>query len=198
MPSRRAGSGQPKPFFAAWRDQLPGVAASLTTAVILFAASLSFAPVRHWLFAQDVATYPLICTADPVAGPNGRRIVEFYIINRSRDNFSGEQLQQALDTALRGSGSSASAAITLPLEDQAGRIERVVADEAFNRGKGELRARIDGQSVRIDVGEIHGGAILRVLVVVAGLPDVGPVSRDAKLAVPFDYLGMQESCYTRG
>lgn len=196
MPSR-ATKGR-KPFLAAWRDQLPGVAASLTTALILFAASLSFAPVRHWLFARDVATYPLICTADPVAGPNGRRIVEFYIINRSRDNFSGEQLQQALDTALTGSGATASATIRLPFDGTVGRIERVVADEAFNRGKGELVAAIDGQSVRIRIGEIHGGAILRVFIVVAGLPDIGPIPRDAKIAVPFNYLAMQESCYTRG
>jgi len=57
---------------------------------------------------------------------------------------------------------------------------------------------IDGQSVRIRIGDIHAGAILRVLIVVAGMPDIGPIPRDAKIAVPFNYLAMQESCYTRG
>lgn len=197
MPRRAPAKGERKPFFAAWRDELPRIAAGLTTALILFVASLSFTPVRRWLFASDVAAYPLICTADPVSAPGGRRLVEYYIVNRSEENFTEERLQQILEDALRGSGGAGSAMIELPFDTGAGRIERVFADAAFNQDKGEVHVAHDGERVRIRIRWIHGGAILRVFLVVAGVEDVGPVSRDAKLAVPFDYRAMQQSCYTR-
>ena len=194
----RPGASEPrKPFVTAWREELPRVAASLTTALILFLASLSFTPVRRWLFASDVPAYPLTCTADPVATADGRRLVEFYIVNRSRDNFTGEDLQRRLDEALRGSGASGSATIMLPFRDDGGRIERASADRQFNEGKGEIHVAHDDRGVRIAVREIHGGALLRVHIIVSGATDIGPVSRDAKVAVPFDYLAIQESCYTR-
>lgn len=192
-----SSSGGARRFLAAWRDEMPRVAASLTTALILFLISLSFAPVRQWLFGQEAASYPLICTADPIAAPGGRRIVEFYIVNRTGDNFTGEELQRRLDETLRGSGSRASATIALPFNSEIGRIEQVRGDEAFNDGKGELVAKIEGRRVRIRIADIHGGAILRVLITLADLPDIGPIPRDAKVAVPFDYLAMQEACYTR-
>jgi hypothetical protein len=192
-----SSKGGARRFLAAWRDELPRVAASLTTALVLFLISLTFAPVRQWLFGQEVGSYPLICTADPVAAPDGRRIVEFYLVNRSRDNFSGEELQRRLDETLRGSGTKASATITLPFNSEIGRIERVYGDDAFNEGKGELVPRIDGRQVRIGVGQIHGGAIMRIFIVLADMPDIGPIPRDAKIGVPFDYLDMQEACYTR-
>ena len=184
-------------FYEAWRDELPGVAASVTTALILFLISLSFAPVRQWLFAEEVASYPLICTADPVSAPGGRRIVEFYIVNRSQDDFTGEELQRRLDESLRGSGARAGAAIVLPFNSALGRIEQARGDDAFNDGKGELAVRNEGTSVRIGIADIHGGAILRVLITLADMPDIGPIPRDAKVAVPFDYQGLQEACYTR-
>lgn len=197
MPSPGNARRAPKSFVAKWRDQLPNVAASLTTALVLFLVSLSFTPVRRWLFASEVASYPLLCTADPVAGPGGRRIVEFYVINRSPDNFSEQQLQRMLDSALEGTGSAASASILLPFDSAIGRIERAYADEAFNRDKGVLLVRQSERAVRLQVTQIHGGAILRAYVILADMPDIGPISRDAKIAVPFDYLDMQEYCYTR-
>jgi len=197
--TRRAAASRPrKPFVAAWREELPRVAASLTTALILFLASMSFTPVRRWLFASEVPAYPLICTADPLAAGDGRRLVEFYILNRSRDNFTGEDLQRRLNEALQGSGASGIATIVLPFRDEGGgRIERAVADREFNEGKGEIHVAHDDRAVRIGVRQIHGGALLRVQIIVSGIADFAPVSRDAKVAVPFDYLAMQESCYTR-
>lgn len=197
MPSPSGSKPPSQSFLAKWRDQLPNVAASLTTALILFLVSLSFTPVRRWLFAGEVASYPLLCTADPVAGPGGRRIVEFYVINRSPENFSQQQLQQLLDTSLEGTGAAASASIVLPFDSEIGRIERAFADDAFNRDKGVLLVRQSERSVQLQVTQIHGGAILRAYLVLADMPDIGPISRDAKVAVPFDYRDMQEYCYTR-
>ena len=154
--------------------------------------------MRKWLFSAETAPYPLVCTADPVAAPDGRRIVEFYILNRSREDHSGDQLQQSLNEALRGSGSSPSAAIVLNLTGGEGRIEGAVPDAEFNRGKGELTASVEGETVRIRIGRINGGSLLRVNIVLAGMADIGPISRDAKVAVPFDYQDIQEACYTRG
>jgi hypothetical protein len=197
MPRASANNGSAGQFLQAWRGELPKVAASLTTALILFLASLTFAPVRQWLFGREVASYPLICTADPVAGPGGRRTVEFYVVNRSDKNFTGEELQRQLDDALRGSGSRASAGIRLPFDSVVGRIEQVRVDQAFNDSKGQLIATTNGRAVLIRIGDIHAGAILRVYIDLAGFPNLSPITRDAKGQVPFDYQTMQGACYTR-
>jgi len=184
-------------FLQKWRDELPGVAASLTTAFVLFLVSLSFAPVRNWLFGEEARAYPIFCTADPVVARDGRRIIEFYIVNRSLEDYSAEALQGLLDQTLRGSGTSASAAITLPFRGGEGRIERAYADAEFNRGKGEILVRAEPGAVHIGLRQIDGAAILRVFIVLADMPDVGPIPRDAKVAVPFEFHDIQENCYTR-
>ena len=57
--TKAADKDRPATFVAQWRGELPRVAASLTTALVLFLVSLTFAPVREWLFGQDVPSYPL-------------------------------------------------------------------------------------------------------------------------------------------
>lgn len=185
-------------FAQQWRAELPRVAASLTTALALFLASLTFAPVREFFFGEEVRSYPIFCTADPVVAPGGRRIVEFYIVNRSPDDYTADALQRELNEALRGTGSSASAAIVLPFDGVEGRIERAYADADFNRGKGELLVRAEPGAVRLVLRQIDGGAILRAVIVLADMPDIGPIPRDAKVAVPFDFQDIQQACYTRG
>jgi hypothetical protein len=185
-------------FLAAWWGELPRVAASLTTALILLLVSLTFKPVRDWLFQTDVATYPLACSADPLPAPGGRRIVEFYVVNRTARDFTGEELQSQLDETLRGSGSSARTEIVLPFNSSLGRIETARQDADFNNGKGELVVRAEARGVRISVRQIDGASILRAIIVLADMPDAGPFPRDAKVAVPFEFDDIRESCYTRG
>ena len=185
-------------FFAKWKAQLPNVATSLTTALLLFLVSLTFAPVRGWLFPSAARGYPILCTADPVAAPGSRRIVEFYVVNRSRAELTGQELQQSLDKALEGTGLGGSAAIDLPFVGAEGRIERAYADIAFNEGKGELGVARSPTGIRVTIRQIDGTSILRAIFVVAGVADTGPVARDAKLTgVPFRFDEIQEACYTR-
>ncbi|MBV9931441.1 MAG: hypothetical protein JO013_10920 [Alphaproteobacteria bacterium] len=186
-------------FLGKWRAQLPNVAASLTTALVLFLASLTFAPVRGWLFPRDVRTYPIFCTADPVVGADGKRIVEFYVVNRTGSDYSGAELQENLDKALEGTGLRGRAQIDIPFVGAEGRIERAYADATFNDGKGDLGVVTTPAGVRITIRQIDGDSILRVIVVVAGMPDIGPIPRDAKITgIPFRFQEIQEACYTRG
>jgi hypothetical protein len=186
-------------FIEKWKANLPGVAASLTTASILFLASLAFAPVRSWLFPGKAANYPIFCTADPVAGEGGRRIVEFYIVNHSDKGFSGAELQKTLDGALQGTGLSGRAVIELPFDGVEGRIEKAYPDTAFNNGKGQLGVAASASGVRLTIGQIDSASILRAIIVFADMPDLGPIPRDAKaLAIPFRLADLEEACYTRG
>lgn len=185
-------------FLAKWRAQLPGVAASLTTALILFLVSLAFAPVRAWLFPGEAKAYPIFCTADPVAGEQGKRIVELYVVNRSRTDYTGEELQQLLDRALEGTGLSGRASIDFPYIGAEGRITAAYADSAFNDGKGDLGVAWSPAGVRLTLRQIDSASILRAIVVVSGLTDAGPLPRDSKvMGVPLRFEEIQESCYTR-
>jgi hypothetical protein len=185
-------------FFTAWRNALPGVAANLTTAFLVFLASLTFSPVRQWLFGSTVATYPLICAAEPLADATGtKRIVELYIINRTEDEYTREQLQSVLSDALKGSGTSGTPSFSLPYTRGVGTIESAVPDAEFNKSKGELQVVNRGTRVDVNVQSIGSRAILRVLITVAGLPDKQPVERIAKSAVPFAFGQLQDACYGR-
>ena len=58
--------------------------------------------------------------------------------------------------------------------------------------------RRDRHKVQIAIRQIDAGAILLVRILLADMPDVGTVPRDAKVLVPFSFEDMQEACYTRG
>lgn len=197
MSEVREGGGGFARLFAKYVDALPGVAASLTTALALFLFSLLFAPVRGLLFGTGAPDYPIFCTADPVQGPGDTRIVEFYVVNRSRHGFTAPELQRTLDEALAGSGTAGAAAIRLPFKKIEGRVAKAAPDAEFNDGKGVLGVVHDADGVRIVIQQIHGASILRARIEVAGMEPNSAMTRDTKLAVPFDFEDLQESCYTR-
>ena len=184
-------------FLGKYVDGLPSVATSLTTALALFLFSLLFAPVRGWLFGAGAPDYPIFCTADPVQGPGDTRIIEFYVVNRSRHDYTAPELQRALSAALQGTGTTGAAAIGLPFEQGEGLIARAYPDTEFNDGKGVLGVERTAEGVRIVIQRIHGASILRAKIEVAGMEPNSAMERDTKLAVPFEFEDIQEACYTR-
>jgi len=175
------------------------------TALILFSASLIFAPVRHLFFPSVIDSYPLICRAEAtVDAPRRNLVVEFYIINRRKDAYTNETLTDFLQQNNSDTQSVISPNIELKMSREVGRIESASADTEFNRSKGELNVSHKERSATISIDKIEPRAILRVLVVVADLPELRAspqadqyVTRVDKNAVPLVFDQYLDACYTR-
>lgn len=190
-----------------WEQQiLRPVTTSLLTALILFAASLTFRPVRAFLFPPRVVTeYPLICTAEPYLDQAKKQVlVDFFIVNRTGNLYSREELSALLHAHSQDQTAQPSPDIHLrharyvdgkPI----GRIENVLLDKEFNRGKGALRIDRDGDFLSILVDSIEQRAIMKVTFVLEPFNvDPSVVLRTAKVIVPFDFRQYEDACYTRG
>lgn len=184
-----------------WQEKLlVPVLVNLTTASLLFATSLVFRPVRQWLFPPErTLEYPLICTAEPYVTDSGEKLtVDFFIINRTGEEYIREQLVQFLKTQNPDPQSSPSPDIRLNYYRKVGNIESATADTEFNDDKGDLRVSLDKVSnqIQIIVRKIQLRAVLKVNIVVAGLPDVRGVNRMTKQQIPFHYEAYQDACYS--
>jgi hypothetical protein len=190
--------------FKDWQDKIVRpVLVNLTTAFLLFLASLSFAPVRSWLFpAETIRDYPLISTAEPsVSKADNRLIVEFFVINRTDHPYTREELVRFLHSNNPDARSKPSPDIELAYWRKVGKIEDVFVDKEFNDQKGTLDVVFQPGSDRIviKVVNIKARAVMKVSVVIVGLPEVGSasISRMAKDAVPLLYEDYQDACYMR-
>jgi hypothetical protein len=184
------------------KSELPGgiasVIASLTTALVIFLASLFFKPVREWLFPPAVANdYPLICAAEPVVDEASQKLkVEFFIINRTGKEYVREDLARILSSNTAQEGAASTPEILLTYSRNVGTIGTVHVDENFNKDKGRLSIFTPDKAIQIVVNQIKARAIMRVDIMIDNLPDLGAISRMTTAAVPFarDYL---DACYTR-
>ncbi len=195
--------------FREWRKSIAvPVVINVTTALVLFLAALMFKPVRHWLFPPEtIAAYPLLCTAEPFAKPgSGVLHVEFFIINRTRDTYSREDLARFLATHNPDPSVTPSPDITLTywrLVDgrPVGRIGRPSLDRDFNYGKGEVSAVVDEKlnRVKISVGHINPRAIIKVSIPIHDLPDLADmdIRRTDKAMIPLEFHDYEQGCYGR-
>jgi len=178
-----------------WENQiLRPILVSAISAVVLVSGTLVFAPVRRFLFpSEERRDYPLLCTAEPVVENSGNLLmVDFYIINRTDDEQTIEKLRQVL---ARESGESPT--INLHYYREIGQVSPT-ADNNFNEDKADLEVKADGNMVQIVPKRISPRAIARVRIEVAGLPDLGGITRAAHASIPFDNLALYErACYTR-
>jgi hypothetical protein len=162
-----------------YKEIIIPVIVNVCTALVLFMAAMMFKPVRQWLFPpEDIREYPLICTAEPVIDTaNNELIVEFFIINRSKDEYSREDLSQFLVTRNPDPGVTISPDIELKywriVDDKPlGRIGKPYLEADFNRGKGEVNAVVDEKenTVRIRMDHINRRAIIKVSIPIFDLP----------------------------
>jgi hypothetical protein len=196
-------------LFENWEQQmLRPVLVSLCTALLLFTASLTFAPVRRFFFPSVIQEYPLVCTVEPyVSRSREKLLVDVFILNRTDDPRTREALQTFLRNNDPGSDKSLSPDILLTYRrfigpTQVGEIEDAYPDKEFNDGKGELDVISRRDSVEIRVKKIIGHALLKATVVVAGIPDLKDIAhtidRSTKdLFVPLAYKKYEEGCYQR-
>jgi hypothetical protein len=194
-------------LFQDWEQQiLRPVLTTLLTALILFASSMLFKPVRAFLFpSPDVKEYPLYCTAEPYLGPSGKDLlVDFFIINRTNDEYSREQLSSILQSGNRDPDVVLSPDISLKYSRRidgrpVGKVEEVLLDRDFNLNKGELAIDRRDDSVSIKINRVGERAVMKVTIRVTGLPDLenSAVTRMAKGLVPLDFRRYQDGCYTR-
>jgi hypothetical protein len=198
MPSAAKPPSKPPSFFVAWRAEWPKIAAGLTTAFLLFLASLAFEPVRQWLFPAKDKSYPLFCTAEQEADmATGRMMVRFYIVNRTGEEFTDETLKERLAAIDRRTGGRSTPLVTLTRWRNEGRVESAQADRVFNGDKGEISVRPVGSGVAIRVSHIMPRAILRVTIPVAGLPDLQPEPLSARAIIPLNVSDYVDACYGR-
>lgn len=194
-------------LFENWEQQiLRPIINSLMAALLLFASSLLFKPVRTFLFpSPEVKEYPLHCTAEPYLDPSGQfLLVDFFIINRTGKEYSREDLENILRANNPDPSIVMSPDIVLKYSNLVngrpiGRIEEVLENSDFNHDKGEivLNHRADLASLRIN--SIAERAVIKVTLKIAGLPDLqnAGVSRMAKNLVPVNFRPYEAGCYTR-
>ena len=187
-------------FFEKWRNELPGVAASLTTAFLLFLASIIAYRFKDALWPSDALGYPLICIGEAVASEQPDAMtVEFYVINTTDETYSERQLEEQLKAASAGTTAVLSPTIELESIRDFARIEPAMADAEFNKDKGELivMSKPGSNRVQIRVAKIDARAILRAYITVSGLPMLNPPSRAAKSDLPFNIRDYEDACYHR-
>jgi hypothetical protein len=187
-------------FFSKWKDELPKVAASLTTALLIFAASTVAYRFRAFFYPPfEGFDYPLVCRAEAVSDPKaGTLTVEFYVINKTGDDYDELVLNRMLREQSQGTNAVISPVIQLVADRQFTAVDLAAEDKAFNNSKGELTVRIIPDNVvEIGVPTIKSRAILRALIVVSGLPDLEDVRRDRKADIPFAISPYERACYSR-
>lgn len=191
-------------LFEDWEQQiLRPIVVTVLTAGILVAGSLAFSPIRHFFFPPaDVDDYPLYCTAEayPTKYQGEEALgVDFFLINLSGDEQSGDELQSILLESNRDSTVTPSTRITLEYNRSLGRVAAAsYRDDAFNEGKGELEVETAGNTIRIVPRHLAARAIIKVSIVIADVITVSGISRGAQAAVPFDDIATyQRGCYTR-
>lgn len=190
--------------FKDWQEKIARpIFVSVTTALILFLASLSFTPVRAWLFpSKPFADYPLISTAEPhVSKADNKLIVDFFIINRTDKAYTHEELVTFLQLRNAVTGAKSSPDIELKYWRKEGKFAEVVVDQEFNDQKGNLDITFQPGSdkVLIKVVNIKERAVMKVSILIDGLPELKhtTTTRMTKDAVPFLYENYQDACYMR-
>mgnify|MGYP003583458087 CR=1 FL=1 len=157
-----------KSFLSDYLDELPGVAASLTTALIVFIASLSFKPVRDWVFAPEVKGYPITCSFKPrIDSERKILVIEGFFINTTDKSLD----RKALDGLLSASAEAprSSTIVVRYSADSPGRIVAARAAESFNYFRGKLRVELkENQHVEISIEGIDPRAILKADIEIAG------------------------------
>jgi hypothetical protein len=195
-------------LFENWeQDILRPIAISLTTALILFLGSLTFSPVRSFLFPDGLPDYPIYCVAEPFQSATDPKTlnIDFFIINRTPDEYTRESLMAILKTRYADRSADVSPDINLFYDRKAmgeniGEVEAATLDPDFNLGKGNIHPEVIGNDVRIRIDDIESRAVMKVTIVVVGLPDLEggePMLRTAKGAVPFDIERYQAACHDR-
>ena len=95
-----------RPWYRAFLNnylaEMPNIAASMTTAALLFAIAVIFKPTISGYFDRPARDYPISCSADPVLvdTEHGETLSEFYIVNRFGEELNAQALQQKLTSAL--------------------------------------------------------------------------------------------------
>jgi hypothetical protein len=158
-------------FAKAYKAELPSVAATLTTTLIIFLVSLLFEPVRTFLFPSVASDYSILCVFNKRPDPTRKfLIVEGYVINRTDDTKFAADLQKEL--LAQAKDGAVAPTITLKYDLPVGRIDTAEADDTFNADRGTLEVeRIDDKTVVLTVRRIEPFTILKANVVVSGRED---------------------------
>lgn len=198
MPSTKR-TGRPG-WWRSYLDQLPGVAGSLTTAALLFAAAVILQPTIQRLFSTPARSYPISCSADPVAldGEHERATAAFFIVNRANEALTAEQLRTSLSNALNRDVDSQGTAIRIHFGPYDGRFLTAEPDRVFNGDKGELHVMARDAETTIVIDRIEANAILKVDIVWTQSPPPPPenFTRDTKGALPFGRREYEQACYS--
>jgi len=191
-------------FFAEWRKELPSVAGSLTTALVIFVVSTIAYRFRGYLYPPyEGLEYPLTCTAEAYPDlATGNLNVEFYIFNHTDRSLSEDDLISALHDASKGTDAVLSPVIDLKYWREVGRVETAHSDAAFNGDKGNLAVAINDEAgekraVSIHIRDIKSYAILRAVIVVSGLTGIENITRATKVDIPLDFHPYEKGCYAR-
>jgi hypothetical protein len=189
-------------FVRKYVDELPGVAATLTTTMIIFLASLTITPVRHWLFTPT-EDYPVLCFFKPrVNSQRTLLTVEAFFVNRTDNTRTAADLQKFLDAETTDSDSTASPIVSISYDSDLGSIQSAKPDNEFNAGRGKLSVQLKrSKEVSFTIDRIDPYSILKADIVVKGREELLEVIRDneaSALSVPFDVSRYQEEgCFQR-
>lgn len=185
-------------YWRSYVDEAPRIAATLTTAAILFVVAVIFRPAIQRLFSPPAPTYPISCSADPVTvdAATGRTSSSFFIFNRADEELDQAQLARHLTAAIGGHATPADSAIILQYGGYIGEFLRAQADPNFNGDKGDLDVSlINKKTIRINIKRIRAAAVLKVDIMALQSPPPPILSRDMKAALPFENRDYEQTCY---
>jgi hypothetical protein len=166
-----------------------------------------FAPIRQFLFSKpSIKEYPLYCTAEAYTNrSNNELIVEFFIINRSKDDLQRQRLIELLQDFNPDPSTPISPDIMLKFNPETfggGKLGTLNKEEDFNRGKGYIVPKVNPQknTVTITINSIVERAIMKVSIPVVDIPDLQDrdIKRTTRGAIPFNFRDYEEGCYSKG
>ena len=185
-------------FLNGYLAEMPNIAASMTTAALLFAIAVIFKPTITGYFDKPARDYPISCSADPVLvdTEHGETLSEFYIVNRFSDELNAQALQQKLTSALGDSGSNAVPDIVLIYGGADGKFISAAIDKSFNGNKGDLEILFRSDRIVIKIKKIAAAAILKIDIKASQFPLPYNSTRNAKIGLPFENTDYESTCYS--
>jgi hypothetical protein len=167
--------------------------------------ALTFRPVRAMLFPpEEIKEYPLICSAEAYKDPNkAQLIVDFYVINRTGEELTGEKLHTLLETLNLDPHRNPSPDIELEYSRRVGEIVSAKEDRKFNDTKGRLIVETyldqEPKLVSVAVDYITPRALLKARIVISGLPELEnkdlEIHRSSMAAIPFNVSEYMMNCF---
>ena len=157
---------------------------NLITALVLFLSVVIFKEPIYRSLGLIAEDFPIYCLSEPYNRFETMVSADFFIINLEDYEITEKKLRAALKKA---GSEEIKPYIRIRWDQSIGNITNIQEDTAFNKGKGKIIAKREGNNGDwiIKVQEIKGKAIMKFVI---STDYKRPISRSAVASIPFKVI----------